>query len=159
MRCGHPLQSQIQVHCQVYRLVYRSATDDVSLHVYWNLNPGRLTEANIDSTVSRSVTSCSLVEAVSKGKGKAIPVQTLRFPGGWGPRFQDSQHMKVVRLSALRTGQLYPQEIFLVLISVRGWVGLRAIVLPQGLCQWKVPVTPSGIEPATFWLVALWGDQ
>jgi hypothetical protein len=29
-----------------------------------------------------------------------------------------------------------------------------AIFYPEGLCQWKIPMTPSEIETATFWLVA-----
>jgi hypothetical protein len=41
-----------------------------------------------------------------------------------------------------------------MLISAGRWVNPGAIVWPEGLNQWKIPIAPSGIEPATFWLVA-----
>jgi hypothetical protein len=37
---------------------------------------------------------------------------------------------------------------------LEAWVDLKAIVRPKGLCQWKIPVTPSVIDPATFRFVA-----
>jgi hypothetical protein len=81
-------------------------------------------------------------------------LETMRVPGGWeAPRLQDSWHLKVVT-SALRTGRLNPTEISLVLISARGWDDPKAIVRPEGLCQWKISMIPSGIELATFRLVA-----
>jgi hypothetical protein len=62
--------------------------------------------------------------------------------------------MKVARLLAQTTDRLYPPGRSLELISIRGWVDLRAIVRPTGLGQWKFSKTPTEIETATFRLVA-----
>jgi hypothetical protein len=95
-----------------------------------------------------------LISRQSKGKKEKQSHyrrgQTLRVPGSWVSQIlRQSAHEggKVVN-----TGRLNPRKC-LVLISIRGWVDLMAIVRPEGLCLWKIPVTPSRIESATFRLL------
>ena len=70
-----------------------------------------------------------------KCKGKSVPLQARRFPEGSRKlSFPDfvTTAQDGGRLSVLRIGRLYPQEIPLVIISVRGWVDPRAIVRSEG---------------------------
>jgi hypothetical protein len=68
-------------------------------------------------------------------KDTTNPIQTCTGPeGSWRLRLQeflDSRHMKVVSLSALRTGHLYPQETSSVLISVRAWINTSVTIQPE----------------------------
>jgi hypothetical protein len=73
------------------------------------------------------------------------PGQALRILGGWGSQISRQPYA---------TAAFTPQETVLVLISVKGWVNPRAIVRSEGLCPWKIPMTPSGIEPGTFQFAA-----
>jgi len=78
--------------------------------------------------------------------------QTLRAPGGCGSQnFRQSAHEGDKAVSPMpRLPSPPPGDK-----PARGGVDLRAIVKSEGFGQRKIPMTPSGIETATFWLLAV----
>jgi hypothetical protein len=78
------------------------------------------------------------------------PGQPLRILGSLGSQISRQLEHEGGKFVSPTHRPPLPQKTFLVHISVRGCVELRAIVRPE----WKNPMTPSGIEPATFRLVA-----
>ena len=75
------------------------------------------------------------------------PVWPRGFQEVYAPRFHDIRHMKVVRLSASRTGRHYPLEMFLVLIFTRGWVDPQGHGTVGRNMLPKNSVTPPGFDP------------
>jgi hypothetical protein len=117
-------------------------------------NSARITYACFKSGGPRIFTLLPHDGVTSDGKEKyPVTGHIVVKRRGYHIFYAMGSHM-AVRLSILGAGHPLTPERFLVLISVRGWVNLRAIVRLEGLGQMKNPMISSGVEPATFRLVA-----
>jgi hypothetical protein len=83
------------------------------------------------------------------------PGKTLTVSEGWGSQIsRQSAHEggKVINPTQRPPLPLRKYSWYSFLLEAELNPGTRDG--PEGLCQWKIPMTPSGLEPATFRLVA-----
>jgi len=85
------------------------------------------------------------------------PGVALNFPRIWCSQIsRQSDHEGAKIFSNMHRPILpTPLEIFLILISLTGWVEPRDIArAEEEVCEWKISLIPLGTERTTFWLVA-----
>ena len=96
----------------------------------------------------RSWTSCKS-NRVKEKQSHNRPRQALRVPGDWGSQISRKSVREGGKVVSPTHRPPLPQEIFLVLISVRGWVDPRAIVRPEGMSnrsKWNIYIIPSEVK-------------
>ena len=140
------------LYCCILRNVYHSFAIHYCVNLlhgsgvafFWLSSLPNFTSSH-PKTVILTVEIICLLLKVKVNQSHSRPEVPRGFQEDKVPRLRDNSPTIDVRLSALRTGRLYPQEILLVHISVRGCVDPRAIVRSGGLCQWKIQWHQLGI--------------
>jgi hypothetical protein len=79
------------------------------------------------------------------------PGQALWVAESWGSQIsRQSTHEGGKFIRHMHCLPLPPRKYSWYSFLLKGWIDPKAIVWPEWLCQWKIPLTPSGIEAVTF---------
>ena len=121
-------------------------------HITWTYsNTCLLPDYTASQTLSSSLQYVpKFVILVKVKQSHYRPGEALRVPVGWGSQIsRQSAHEGGKVVSPTHRPPL-PRRKYTWYSFLLDWVDPRATVWPEGLCQWKIPKIPTGIEPATY---------